>query len=122
MTLPSDVFDGPSYDVHAHHAIVKRLYEQYPFKDANLCSDHALSLLKRILQGKRLPNAAICDRMCDVIIDVMADEGMYKHEFDELPTHHDTNFARLILKPKLERAKKTFLAISNTASHRWRRR
>src|SRR5438128_1385570 len=79
---PSSILPGPAiYDVRAHHARVKALYDAYPFKEVEACKEHVRTILRRVLKGKPLPSDAFGTALLGVIADVLEGENIYAPEF-----------------------------------------
>src|SRR5690349_10017516 len=68
----SDILTGPTYDVRAHYRRVKTLYEAYPFRDTEACTEITDRAFDVILQhAPRRPNEALVSVFRNVIDQVM---------------------------------------------------
>jgi hypothetical protein len=101
---------GPHYDVRAHYARVKVLYDAYPYTESEACDENTELVLSLALErADRQPNVQVTAQLRSLIDRVLVREGFYRpsfsHLIDEPPT---LNWIDLIERPSLIREEQFF--------------
>jgi DNA helicase HerA-like ATPase len=75
MTLPSDIFDGPNYNLHKHYLRVKRLHDAYPLNTREKGADHCSDIVAAIADAHT--SDSLIDALCDFATAVLERETIY---------------------------------------------
>jgi len=103
--LPSQALDGPTYDVHAHYADVRRLYDSYPFKDREKCSAIVDKVVEAIIDNlPKWPSARFYDFLRRAIYAILVREEIFLPSILERPPEKpDLSWIKYIAQPALGR-------------------